>query len=145
MVETKKIPFWLLISIILQSILMYYLFQKTQQLFIVLLSIIVYLIFALAYSYRWGDKIESLNFLKTDNMAEKLKKQKELRNFVLRILFYTFVADILISILFKMDLKLSSLIVDSGPLGILASHGLYDYKKQRALEKEERFEGDKRE
>jgi len=130
MIETKKIPFWLLISIILQITFMYYLFQKTQQRLIVSLSIAVYLIFALGYYYRYSKEFQLLKVLSVKK-EDKFKLQNQYLKITIQYGIHAIITIIFLSVLSGISFPISSRIaLLSGGLGMTTAVGLYEYKME---------------
>ena len=128
--DNKKPFFWLVFTPLLQMFVMYYLYQKTHHILVVLLSASVYLVFTTIYYFKYAEVLDVLNF-PSANIVDKLKKQQQIKKLLIQSLFFLIITDILIMILFKIDFDLSSSIsMYSGPLGILTSNGLYSYNKE---------------
>jgi len=128
MIKNKQSLSWPLIPITLQIIYMYYLL-RTEQLFIVGLSLAVYFSFVVLYFYRYGGDFEKILTLSRKKEDRFEFQNQSLKFFVYSIIYFS-IASVLLSVLFKIDFLLSlSITPYSGILGIFTSSGIYHYKK----------------
>ncbi len=120
MAENKRISLYLIIPIILQLVLIYYLARINQSLLSILLNLGVYLIFTLEfYINGWAEKFELLNVAQV--VADRIKIGREV---TLKFFFFVFllvIVEVLIDKLFQIKLPFSS---ESMLLGVWSSVGI---------------------